>query len=124
MFCSSLKGTDMAVGNSRAGPGDDSQDVVLGLTPPCTGSGLLEAFGLGLAELGCWGDTFAGTYGYPFFDEANAFAHDWLNLSGDFEAAICKGGPAARKDRARATGATDNGKNSRDGASAQASSRK
>jgi len=52
--------------------------------------GFWEAFRLGLVELGSSGDEYYDESGYPFPDEVHAFVHDWLNLSGDFEAAMHK----------------------------------
>jgi hypothetical protein len=43
-----------------------------------------------LGDLNCWGDQYFDASGYPFPDEVHAFVHDWLNLRGDFEAAIRK----------------------------------
>jgi hypothetical protein len=84
--------------------------AVLRLKFPKPEGGFLEAFEIGLAELGCWGDQYSDASGYPYPDEVHAFVHDWLNLSGDFDAAMRKMGQESRQDSARATGIADDAK--------------
>jgi hypothetical protein len=78
--------------------------AVLRLKFPKPEGGFLEAFEVGLADLGCWGDQYFDASGYPYPDEVHAFVHDWLNLGGDFEAAMRK----VREHNARTAGAAHN----------------
>lgn len=77
--------------------------------------GFLEAFELGLVDLNCWGDQYFDASGYPYPDEVHAFVHDWLNLSGDFEAAMRKVSQVTRERDARTAGAVDDVKRSQEG---------
>ena len=52
--------------------------------------GFAEAFEVGLAELGCWGDQHFDAGRYPYPDEVHAFVLDGLNLCTDFERAMRK----------------------------------
>src|SRR5262245_7719147 len=81
--------------------------AVLRLRTPKPEGGFLEAFEIGLADLGCWGDQYLDASGYPYPDEVHAFVHDWLNLSGDFKAAMRKVRQPAREHESRAVGAAN-----------------
>jgi hypothetical protein len=89
--------------------------AVLRLKLPKPEGGFLEAFEIGLADLGCWGDQYFDASGYPYPDEVHAFVHDWLNLSGDFEAAMRKVRKSALRDGVRTAGATDNDEGAQEG---------
>ena len=81
--------------------------VVLRTKTPQQEGGFLEAFELGLVDLNCWGDQYFDASGYPYPDEVHAFVHDWLNLSGDFAAAMRKMEDLKRDHNARIAGNAD-----------------
>lgn len=64
--------------------------AVLRIKTPKPEGGFWEAFRLGLVDYGSTGEEYFDESGYPFPDEVHAFVHDWLNLSGDFRAAMRK----------------------------------
>jgi hypothetical protein len=81
--------------------------AILRIKSPKPEGGFLEAFELGLVDLTCWGDQYFDASGYPYPDEVHALVHDWLNLGGDFEAAMRKMSQVTREHDARVVGATN-----------------
>lgn len=81
--------------------------AVLRLKYPKSEGGSWEAFEVGLADLGCWGDQYFDASGYPYPDEVHAFVHDWLSLSEDFEAAMRKIGLVPHEHNGRKVGASN-----------------
>ena len=57
---------------------------------PGAGGRFVEAFLLGLADLGSLGDRYFDLAGYPYETETEALSSDWLRLEGDFRAAVNK----------------------------------
>jgi hypothetical protein len=98
--------------------------AVIRLKTPQPGGGFLEAFELGLVDLNCWGDQYYDASGYPYPDEVHAFVHDWLNLSGDFEAAMRKLNELTRRHNARIAEATNNGERPQEGQSTPEAAKK
>jgi len=83
--------------------------AVLRLKAPKPEGGFLEAFELGLVDLNCWGDQYLDASGYPYPDEVHAFVHDWLNLSGDFKAAMRKMNDELKRQHEHAAGPMQHG---------------
>src|SRR5262249_20955797 len=80
--------------------------ALLRLKSPKPEGGFWEAFRLGLVDFGSSGEEYFDESGYPFPDEVHAFVHDWLNLSGDFQAAMQKV-EHMKRDHNAATGTPD-----------------
>ncbi len=80
--------------------------AVLRLELPKPEGSFWEAFRLGLVDIGSTGEEYFDESGYPFSDEVHAFVHDWISLSGDFQAAMRKI-EDLRREHNGATGVTN-----------------
>ncbi len=89
--------------------------AVLKLKTRQSEGGFLEAFALGLVDLNSWGNDYYDMSGYPYPDETHAFLHDWINLGGDFSAAMQKMNELKRDHSGQLTGALDHGQRGQQG---------